>query len=141
MGADENLNTLVDYRYTRHFDAGDQIVFLKNEGSLGLKNGMIGRVTEAAPGRIAALVGEGDHQRQVAVEQRFYNNLDHGYATTIHKSQGATVDRVKVLASLSLDRHLTYVAMTRHREDLELFFGRRSFDLNGGLTAILSPPC
>ena len=122
----------------RHFDAGDQIVFLKNEGSLGLKNGMIGRVTEAAPGRIAALVGEGDHQRQVAVEQRFYNNLDHGYATTIHKSQGATVDRVKVLASLSLDRHLTYVAMTRHREDLELFFGRRSFDLNGGLTAILS---
>jgi ATP-dependent exoDNAse (exonuclease V) alpha subunit len=25
---------------------------------------------------------------------------------------------VKVLASLSLDRHLTYVAMTRHREDL-----------------------
>jgi hypothetical protein len=55
---------------------------------------------------------------RLSVEQRFYNNVDHGYATTIHKSQGATVDRVKVLASLSLDRHLTYVAMTRHREDL-----------------------
>ena len=54
----------------------------------------------------------------MSVEQRFYNNVDHGYATTVHKSQGATVDRVKVLASLSLDRHLTYVAMTRHREDL-----------------------
>ncbi|OOO33530.1 UNVERIFIED_ORG: Ti-type conjugative transfer relaxase TraA [Rhizobium sophorae] len=122
----------------RHFDAGDQIVFLKNEGSLGVKNGMIGRVTEAAPGRLVVMVGDGDQRRQVAVEQRFYTNLDHGYATTIHKSQGATVDRVKVLASLSLDRHLTYVAMTRHREDLELYFGRRSFDLNGGLTTVLS---
>ncbi|WP_064713600.1 Ti-type conjugative transfer relaxase TraA [Rhizobium bangladeshense] len=122
----------------RQFDAGDQIVFLKNEGSLGLKNGMIGHVAEAQPNRIVAVVGEGDHRRHVVVEQRFYNNLDHGYATTIHKSQGATVDRVKVLASLSLDRHLTYVAMTRHREDLQLYYGTRSFSFNGGLAKVLS---
>lgn len=122
----------------RRFDAGDQIVFLKNETSLGVKNGMIGHVVEAAPARIVAVVGEGDQRRQVVVEQRFYSNLDHGYATTIHKSQGATVDRVKVLASLSLDRHLTYVAMTRHREDLQLYYGTRSFAYNGGLAAVLS---
>jgi len=122
----------------RRFDAGDQIVFLKNEGALGLKNGMIGHVVEAQPNRIVALVGERDHRRQVIVEQRFYNNLDHGYATTIHKSQGATVDRVKVLASLSLDRHLTYVAMSRHREDLQLYYGTRSFSFNGGLAKVLS---
>ncbi|AUX79335.1 Ti-type conjugative transfer relaxase TraA [Sinorhizobium fredii] len=122
----------------RRFDAGDQIVFLKNEGSLGVKNGMLGRVVEAAPNRIVAVVGEGDQRRQVTVEQRFYNNLDHGYATTIHKSQGATVDRVKVLASLSLDRHLTYVAMTRHREDLQVYYGKRSFAINGGLEKVLS---
>ncbi|MDP9762529.1 MULTISPECIES: Ti-type conjugative transfer relaxase TraA [Agrobacterium] len=122
----------------RRFDAGDQIVFLKNEGSLGVKNGMIGHVVEAAANRIVATVGEGDQRRQVIVEQRFYNNLDHGYATTIHKSQGATVDKVKVLASLSLDRHLTYVAMTRHREDLQLYYGTRSFSFNGGLAKVLS---
>ncbi|WP_421358958.1 MULTISPECIES: Ti-type conjugative transfer relaxase TraA [Agrobacterium] len=122
----------------RQFDTGDQIVFLKNESSLGVKNGMIGHVVEAAPNRIIALVGEGEHRRQVTVEQRFYSNLDHGYATTIHKSQGATVDRVKVLASLSLDRHLTYVAMTRHREDLQLYYGTRSFAFNGGLSKVLS---
>jgi Ti-type conjugative transfer relaxase TraA len=122
----------------RHFAAGDQIVFLRNEGSIGVKNGMLGKVLEAAPGRIVAGIGEGEHQRQVIVEQRFYNNLDHGYATTVHKSQGATVDRVKVLASLSLDRHLTYVAMTRHREDLGVYYGRRSFAKAGGLVEILS---
>ncbi|KWV49110.1 Dtr system oriT relaxase [Rhizobium altiplani] len=122
----------------RNFAAGDQIVFLKNESSLGIKNGMLAKVLEAAPGRIVAEVGEGEHRSQVTVEQRFYANLDHGYATTIHKSQGATVDRVKVLASLSLDRHLTYVAMTRHREDLGLYYGRRSFAKVGGLIPILS---
>uniref|UniRef100_UPI0013D3822C ATP-binding domain-containing protein n=3 Tax=Pseudomonadota TaxID=1224 RepID=UPI0013D3822C len=61
-----------------------------------------------------------------------------GYATTIHKAQGATVDRVKVLASLSLDRHLAYVALTRHREDVALYYGRRSFGKAGGLIPILS---
>ncbi len=122
----------------RSFAAGDQIVFLKNEGSIGVKNGMLGKVVEAAPGRLVAKIGEGEHLRQVAVEQRFYNNVDHGYATTVHKSQGATVDQVKVLASLSLDRHLTYVAMTRHREDLRVYYAHRSFARAGGLVEILS---
>ncbi|MES5047119.1 Ti-type conjugative transfer relaxase TraA [Rhizobium nepotum] len=122
----------------RYFAAGDQIVFLKNESSFGIRNGVLGKVVEAAPGRIVAIVGEGAYQRQISVEQRFYNNVDYGYATTVHKSQGATVDRVKVLASLSLDRHLTYVAMTRHREDLGVYYGRRSFAMAGGLVEILS---
>lgn len=122
----------------RHFDAGDQIVFLRNEAVLGVKNGMIGRVVAAGPAWIVAVIGEGDQRRQIKVDPHRYNNLDHGYATTIHKSQGATVDRVKVLASLSLDRHLTYVAMTRHRDDLQLYYGRRSFARNGGLAKVLS---
>ena len=91
-----------------------------------------------ATSRIVAETGEGEDKRRVEVEERFYRNLDLGYATTIHKSQGATVDRVKVLASLSLDRHLTYVAMTRHREDLQLFYGERSFQIAGGLDTLLS---
>ena len=122
----------------RMFAAGDRIVFLRNEGSLGVRNGMLARVLEAVPGRILAETGEGEFRRRVTVEQRFYNSLDHGYATTIHKAQGATVDRVKVLASLSLDRHLTYVAMTRHREDLAVYYGNRSFAKAGGLVPILS---
>ncbi|MCO6410881.1 Ti-type conjugative transfer relaxase TraA [Hoeflea alexandrii] len=122
----------------RQFAVGDQIVFLKNEGLLGVKNGMIGKIVEAAPGRMVASIGEGQDAHRVTIDQRFYRNLDHGYATTIHKSQGATVDRVKVLASLSLDRHLTYVAMTRHREDMAVYYGERSFKAAGGLEKLLS---
>lgn len=122
----------------RKFSAGDQIVFLRNEGSLGVKNGMIARVVEARPGWFAATIGERPEAKRIEVDQRFYRNVDHGYATTIHKSQGATVDRVKVLASLSLDRHLTYVALTRHREDVGLYYGARSFEKAGGLLRVLS---
>ncbi len=122
----------------RRFAAGDQIVFLKNEGSLGVKNGMLARIVEADPARFVAEMGEGEHRRLLEVDPRLYRHVDHGYATTIHKSQGATVDRVRVLASLSLDRHLTYVALTRHRDDVALYYGRRSFDKAGGLIPILS---
>lgn len=121
----------------RKFDAGDQIVFLKNDSTLRVKNGMLAKIVEAAPGRIVAELGEGEAHRRIDVDQRLYRNLDHGYATTIHKSQGATVDRVQVLASLSLNRHLTYVAMTRHREDVALYYGKRSFAFAGGLAKVL----
>lgn len=124
----------------RRFAIGDQIVFLRNETSLGVKNGMIGRVVEAAPAHIVVEIGDGDRRRRVEIHQSVYQNIDHGYATTIHKSQGATVDRVKVLATLSLDRHLSYVAMTRHREDLKIYYGRRSFAINGGLSSVLGKP-
>lgn len=121
----------------RKFSDGDQVIFLKNDSTLGVKNGMLAKVVEAEPGRIVAEFGEGDARHRVEVEQRSYRNIDHGYATTIHKSQGATVDRVQVLASLSLNRHLTYVAMTRHREDLTLYYSKRSFAMAGGLSKVL----
>lgn len=117
----------------RSFDVGDRIVFLRNESSLGVKNGMLATVVEAAVGRIVAEIGEGGERRQVVVEQRYYRNVDHGYATTVHKSQGATVDDVKVLASRSLDRHLTYVALTRHRDAAQLYVGLNEFTNRGGV--------
>jgi len=117
----------------RRFSAGDRIVFLKNEGSLGVKNGVLGTVVEAAAGRIVAEIGEGDERRKVTVEQRFYANIDHGYATTIHKSQGATVDDVRVFASRTMDRHLTYVALTRHRDSAQLYVGLNELTSRGGV--------
>lgn len=122
----------------RHFARGDQIVFLKNDAVVGVKNGMLGKVVEASAGLMVVELSAGQECRRVVVDERSYAMVDHGYATTVHKSQGATVDRVKLLASLSLDRHLTYVAMTRHREDLSIYYGRRSFERAGGLVEILS---
>ena len=40
---------------------------------------------------------------------------------------GATVDRAFVLASETMDRHLTYVAMTRHRDGVQLYGSQAEF--------------
>ena len=119
----------------RHFAPGDRVLFLENNRDLGVKNGMLGTVQEAEEGRLAARLDNAQGPalgRTVSVSTANYAAIDHGYATTIHKSQGATVDRAYVLSSGRMDRHLTYVAMTRHREEATLYAGRDEFkDLQG----------
>ncbi len=72
----------------------------------------------------------------MSVSMADYAAVDHGYATTIHKAQGATVDRAYVLASGTMDRHLTYVSMTRHRDGAQLYAGRDEFSDVGALSAL-----
>ena len=114
----------------REFAAGDRVVFLKNDRELGVKNGTLGRVEEAAAGRLGVVLDNGERR---TVEAHAYAAVDHGYAVTIHKAQGATVDRAFVLASGGMDRHLTYVAMTRHREQVTLYAGRDDFENRGAM--------
>lgn len=110
----------------RGFAPGDRIVLLENNRDLGVKNGMLGMVTAVEPDAIQVrLDGAGQTAARVlSIPVRSYQSFDHGYATTIHKAQGATVDRAFVMASATMDRHLTYVAMTRHREAVTLYAGR-----------------
>ncbi|NKK61413.1 Ti-type conjugative transfer relaxase TraA, partial [Rhizobium leguminosarum bv. viciae] len=126
----------------RSFARGDRIVFLENNRDLAVKNGMLGAVIAVAPDAIQVrLDGKAqtqDGQRQVTVPVNRYQSFDHGYATTIHKTQGATVDRSFVLASTTMDRHLTYVAMTRHREAVQLYAGLDAFKTVRALTEALS---
>ncbi|WP_245506403.1 Ti-type conjugative transfer relaxase TraA [Rhizobium leguminosarum] len=126
----------------RSFARGDRIVFLENDRDLAVKNGMLGEVIAVAPDAIQVrLDGKArtqDGQRQVIIPVNSYQAFDHGYATTIHKTQGATVDRSFVLASTTMDRHLTYVAMTRHREEVQLYAGLDAFKTVRSLTETLS---
>lgn len=110
----------------RGFAPGDRIVLLENNRDLGVKNGMLGTVKAVEPDAIQVrLDGAGQNAaRLISIAVRSYQSFDHGYATTIHKSQGATVDRAFVMASATMDRHLTYVAMTRHRHAVGLYAGR-----------------
>lgn len=110
----------------RGFAPGDRIVLLENNRDLGAKNGMLGTVTAVEPDAIQVrLDGAGQNgARLISIPVGSYQSFDHGYATTIHKAQGATVDRAFVMASATMDRHLTYVAMTRHRHAVGLYAGR-----------------
>ena len=123
----------------RAFAAGDRLLFRQNSRELGVKNGMLGTVERTGDGRLDVRLDAGAGVgRLVSVAMADYAAVDHGYATTIHKSQGATVDRAYVLASDTMDRHLAYVAMTRHRDEARLYAGRDEFRDLGALTTRLS---
>lgn len=109
----------------RSFAPGDRIVLLENNRDLGVKNGMLGKVLAVEPDALQIrLDGAGqDSARVLSLPTKSYQAFDHGYATTIHKSQGTTVDRAFVMASGTMDRHLAYVAMTRHRDQVKLYAG------------------
>ncbi len=122
-------------RGKRLFAPGDRVMFLKNERSLGVKNGSLGVVESVATEAMAVRLDSG---RTIAFDFKDYAQLDYGYAATIHKSQGVTVDRVHVLATPGLDRHATYVALSRHRDRIALHYGRDDFADDGRLVRVLS---
>ncbi|WP_454702701.1 Ti-type conjugative transfer relaxase TraA [Agrobacterium burrii] len=116
----------------RAFAAGDRIIFLENNRDLRVKNGMLGTVAHVEKGEIIARL-DGRGGDSVSIPTDSYQAIDHGYATTIHKNQGATVDRAFVLASSTMDRHLAYVAMTRHRDSVQLYADSQEFAKAGRL--------
>ncbi|MBY3070437.1 Ti-type conjugative transfer relaxase TraA [Rhizobium laguerreae] len=126
-------------RGAREFAAGDRMIFLENArfvepraprlGPQYVKNGMLGTVVSTGDKRGDALLSVRlDNGRDVVISEDSYRNVDHGYAATIHKSQGATVERTFVLATGMMDQHLTYVSMTRHRDRTDLYAAKEDFE-------------
>src|SRR3546814_19460493 len=68
-----------------------------------------------------------DGGRPVAFDLKEYAQVSHGYAATSHKSHGGTGDRAHVLATRGMDRHSAYVALSRHRDGVQLHYGRVAF--------------
>ena len=112
----------------RAFAPSDRILLTNNDHALGIRNGMIGTVKSVSEDKLEISLdsSDGQRQRKITINPKLYQSFDHGYATTIHKSQGATVDKIYVLGSALMDRHLTYVAMTRHQENATLYGDRSS---------------
>ena len=122
-------------RGERMFAAGDRIMFLRNERSLEVKNGTLGTVEQVNARSMAVRTDDG---RRVAFDTKDYAHVDHGYAATIHKAQGMTVDHTHVLATPGMDRHGAYVALSRHRDGLALHYGRDDFRNDARLVRSLS---
>jgi Ti-type conjugative transfer relaxase TraA len=122
-------------RGTRQFATGDRIMFLRNERGMGVKNGTLATIERVSPEGMAVRLDDG---RGVAFDTKDYAHVDHGYAATFHKSQGVTVDRAHVLATPGMDRHSAYVGMSRHRDDVQLHYGRDDFGDQRQLVRALS---
>jgi conjugative relaxase-like TrwC/TraI family protein len=104
----------------REFAVGDQVLALRNDRRVGVLNG-----------DSAVIVGFDSHRREitaagehgpVVIPYRYAEQwLTHGYAVTIHKAQGATVDRTFVLADDTVMRQHLYTALSRGRSRNDLY--------------------
>ena len=122
-------------RGERSFASGDRVMFLQNERGLGVKNGTLGTIEQVSERSMTVRTDDG---RSVSFDLKDYDRIDHGYAATIHKAQGMTVDRTHVLATPGMDAHGSYVALSRHRDGMDLHYGRDDFADQDRLVRTLS---
>jgi hypothetical protein len=100
----------------REFAVGDRVMCLRNDRRLHVRNGSIATVAATNGGEV--LLSDGSHLPLSYLEA---GHLAHAYGSTVHKAQGATVDRAFLLGSDQLYREAGYVGMSRARLSNELF--------------------
>ncbi|MEO7981479.1 MAG: AAA family ATPase, partial [Sporichthyaceae bacterium] len=109
----------------REYRAADQVLVTANDHRLGLLNGTRGTVTGVDP-QAQTLTVRDDEDRQATVTADWAaGHLDHGYAMTCHKAQGATVETALLYGSGALTREAGYVALSRGRTANHLYVTER----------------
>lgn len=107
---------------------GDRVVITRNARVLGMTNGELATVTSlrdrGGETEITARFDAG-HRRTWRVSE--HAHVEHGYALTVHKAQGVSVERAYVLAHESMSaREWSYVAGSRAREAVHVYTDRHT---------------
>ncbi|MGH9124321.1 MAG: MobF family relaxase, partial [Acidimicrobiales bacterium] len=115
----------------RVFQVGDEVLATRNDRRLGVRNGTLGRVVAVDVDHRTVTV-DIDRGDETVLPAGYLDggHLDYGYATTIHKAEGATVDEAFVLGSDALYREAGYTALSRARVRTQLYVvgGRQDLD-------------
>ncbi len=119
QNADESSQSPV-----HRFQPNDRVLQTQNDYYLGVFNGECGIVEEASGEGVIVCFGE----RRVTYLQSSFASLTHGFAITIHRSQGSeypfVIIPVHECQSAMLSRELLYTAMTRGKR-MVVFIGSR----------------
>lgn len=117
---------LYSSRSGQGFAGGDDVMFARNDQRAGVVNGERGKVVDVRGGHLVVQT-----EREIRFIDKSYVDagfLRYGYASTIHKSQGATISTAFIYASASLYREAGYVAMSRARVQSDLYVAGGSFE-------------
>jgi hypothetical protein len=129
--------------------SGDRIVFWRDDRQgravagldaapvHGVHRGSLGTVVAAERRRVEVRLDDG---RRVAFDPVRYRSVGHGYAVTVAQSRAAAADRVYVLADPRMHRDDAVVALSRHRDTLDVYADRASFPRRDLLDRTLSHP-
>ncbi|MHB8355390.1 MAG: AAA family ATPase [Vulcanimicrobiaceae bacterium] len=128
---DDGVRTLV---------AGDRFVFLQNNKRVRVVNGdakIVRHVMNGDVGTVQAVhVGEGGVRVEVELDRgegrvvfdpRRYTSWDWGYALTVHKAQGATVEASAYVIDKSASAEMLHVAASRARGETRVFGSNANF--------------
>ncbi|MBN8925276.1 MAG: hypothetical protein BGO51_10155 [Rhodospirillales bacterium 69-11] len=108
------------------FAVGDRVQFTDTAKKLGVYNGNAGTITglDARTGRVAVRLDApaGKEGRIVTWSAADgFEGFRHGYAGTIYKGQGKTLDHTYLLHTHHWRAAASYVALTRQRESAQVF--------------------
>lgn len=123
-----------DVRFaTKHgqadFSPGDRVQFTDTDKRAGIYNGNVGTImaidveTGVIRARLDAAAGQG---REVTWSPSEFIGFRHGYAGTIYKGQGKTLDHTYLYHTHHWRSAASYVALTRQRETAQVFVARET---------------
>ena len=103
------------------FQTGDRIICGRNQHRLGITNGTAATIMSVDVDERSMTVRT-DKGAAITLRAGYLDagHVQHGYATTIHKAQGQTLDRAFILAN-GLNRESGYTALSRGRFENRLY--------------------
>ena len=113
--------TLETERGTLSVGVGDRIAFRGTWKPKGIYAGALATVASIEGTRMTV---RSDRGREIVFDNREFTNIDLGYAGTIYRGQGKTLDQTYLLHTHHWRDAASYVAMTRARAQTEVFVGR-----------------
>ncbi|MBU2741753.1 MobF family relaxase [Acidithiobacillus albertensis] len=129
-GALEDSVDLPDGRETREIAVGERIRFTRNDYRLDVRNGTTATVKglEQRNGQVF-LNAETDGGQVVQFQgtgAEAFTDFDYAYATTVHKSQGMTVESSHLLITPGVDREWSYVGLSRARGEAHVYLSEET---------------
>jgi Ti-type conjugative transfer relaxase TraA len=107
------------------FATGDRIQIIGTDKQRGLLNGHAGTIASIDDTTIHMQL-DGRAAREIAFDANEFKEFRHGYAGTIYKGQGRTLDQTYLYHSEHWRSAASYVALTRHRDKAEVFVARNT---------------
>jgi hypothetical protein len=122
LGEDQMFKTA---RGEEPFAVGDRLQIIGTDKKLGLFNGFAGTITNINDKTIHLKL-DGREGQGIAFNAAEFQDFRHGYAGTIYKGQGRTLDQTYLYHSEHWRSAASYVALTRHRDKAEMFVARNT---------------
>ncbi len=102
----------------REFGMGDRITLTRFDNERSIPELTFGLVLGPGEDVIQVLMDEEPETR--LIDRSAFQDIDYGFAVTLHQAERLTADHAFVLAHGSMHRHAVHVAFTRHRQSVTM---------------------